>query len=53
MEKKKKRRKERVGPVAANQDNLESNKEEGGGHKVLGASSKHWVKGLRRIGGGD
>ena len=29
-------RKERVGPVAANPDNLESNKEAGGGeHKVL------------------
>ena len=30
-------RKERVGPVAANPDNLESNKETGGGHKVLRA----------------
>ena len=29
--KRKTRRKERVGPVAANPDNLESNKEEGGG----------------------
>ena len=34
----KKCRKERVGPVAANPDNLESNKEAGGGgHKVLRA----------------
>ena len=32
-----KRRKERVGPVAANPDNLENNKEAGGGHKVLRA----------------
>ena len=30
-------RKERVGPVAANPDNLESNKEAGGGHKALRA----------------
>ena len=35
--KRKKRRKERVGPVAANPDNLESNKESGGEHKVLRA----------------
>ena len=33
----KKCRKERVGPVAANPDNLESNKKAGGGHKVLRA----------------
>ena len=33
--KRKKCRKERVGPVAANPDNLESNKEAGGEHKVL------------------
>ena len=39
--KRKKLRKERVGPVAANPDNLENNKEAGGGqHKVL--------KGLRK-----
>ena len=30
-------RKERVGPVAANPDNLERKKEAGGGHKVLRA----------------
>ena len=36
--KRKKCRKERVGSVAANSDNLESNKEAGGGeHKVLRA----------------
>ena len=35
-EKRKKCTKERVGPVDINPDNLESNKEEGGGHKVLG-----------------
>ena len=35
--KRKKCRKERVGSVAANPDNLESNKEAGGGHKVLRA----------------
>ena len=34
-EKRKKCRKERVGSVAANPDNLESNKEAGGEHKVL------------------
>ena len=33
--KREKCRKERVGPVAAKPDNLESNKESGGGHKVL------------------
>ena len=32
--KRKKCRKERVGSVAANSDNLGSNKETGGGHKV-------------------
>ena len=32
--------KERVGPVAANPDNLESNKEAGGEHKVLRAQAK-------------
>ena len=32
--KRKKRIKERVGPVAANPDNLEINKEAGGDHKV-------------------
>ena len=32
--KRKKCRKERVGPVAANPDNLESNKEAGGEHRV-------------------
>ena len=32
--KRKKRRKERVGPVAANPDNLENNKEAGEEHKV-------------------
>ena len=31
MEREKKRRKERVGPVAANPDYQESNKEQGGG----------------------
>ena len=36
-EKRGKRRKERVGPVAVNPDNLENNKEAGGGHKVLRA----------------
>ena len=35
--KRKKCRKERVGSVAANQDNLGSNKESGGEHKVLRA----------------
>ena len=35
--KRKKCRQERVGPEAANPDNLESNKEAGGGHKVLRA----------------
>ena len=38
MENRKKCRKERVGSVAANPDNLESNKEaQGGEHKVLRA----------------
>ena len=35
--KRKKCRKESVDPVAVNPDNLESNKEAGGEHKVLGA----------------
>ena len=33
--KRKKCRKERVGPVAATPDNLENNKEAGGEHKVV------------------
>ena len=37
MESEKKCRKEKVGSVAANPDNLESNKEAGGEHKVLRA----------------
>ena len=37
----KKRRKERVGPVAANPDNLESNKEAGGGAQGTLGSSKN------------
>ena len=37
VERGKKCRKERVGSVAANPDNLGSNKEAGGGHKVLRA----------------
>ena len=35
--KREKRRKERVGPVAANPDNLENDKGARGEHKVLGA----------------
>ena len=38
--KRKKCRKERIGSVAANPDNLESNKEAGGEHKVLRAQVK-------------
>ena len=37
MEREKKCRKERIGPVAANPDNIESNKEAGGGLRVLRA----------------
>ena len=39
--KRKKRKKERVGPVAANPDNLESNKEAGGGAQGTQSSSKN------------
>ena len=39
--KRKKRRNERVGPVAANPDNLESNKEAGGGAQVTPDSNKN------------
>ena len=50
----KKRRKERVGPVAANLDNLESNKEAGGGaQRTQGLSksctSKESVSPLSRL----
>ena len=38
--KRKKRRKERVGPVALNPDNLETNKEAGGGAQGTQGSSK-------------
>ena len=40
-EKRKKCRKERVGSVAANPDNLESNKEAGGGGQSTQGSSKN------------
>ena len=41
MEREKKCRKERVGPVAANPDNLESSKEAGGGAQGIQGSSKN------------
>ena len=41
--KRKKCRKERVGPVAANPDNLESNKEAGGGAQGTQGSSKNFI----------
>ena len=41
MEREKKCRKERVGSVAANPDNLESNKEAGGGAQGTQGSSKN------------
>ena len=41
MEKEKKCRKERVGSAAANPDNLESNKEAGGGAQGVQDSSKN------------
>ena len=43
--KKKKCRKERIGPVAANPDNLESNKEAGGGAQGAQGSSKNCTSG--------
>ena len=41
--KRKKRRKERVGPVAANPDNLENNKEAGGGAQGTQGLSKNYT----------
>ena len=41
MERSKKRRKGRVGPVAANPDNLENNKEAGGGAQNIQGLSKN------------
>ena len=38
--KREKRKQKRVGPVAANPDNLENNKDAGGGHKVPRAQEK-------------
>ena len=43
--KEKKCKKERVGPVAANPDNLESNKETGGGAQDTRGSSKSCTRG--------
>ena len=39
--KREKRRKERVGPVASNPDNLENNKEAGGGAQCIQGTSKN------------
>ena len=47
--KKKKYRKERVGPVAANPDNLENNKETGGGgHKLCTSRESVSPSGFRK-----
>ena len=49
VERAKKRRKVRVGPVAANPDNLENNKEAGGGAQCAQGLSKNYTSRVRPL----